>query len=289
MLTIFTDTDTDITLKDANEFGIKLIPMPYIMDEKVIYTYRDFEEFDYKPYYDRLRGGYVPKTAALNMAEYIEIFEEEYKKGNDILYIHFSNKLSGTFNAMNMAVDELKEKYPERKFTAIDTLTISCGSYSMIVDFLKEVKKGKSVEELVKWAEEERQHYNLLIMADDLQFFKASGRVSGVAAFAGTLLNLKPLIKIFDDGTMGNYAKVRGSKAGIDAFIKEVEQNQIDIKKHGIVVGHADAKDNCDKLINGLKAKFGDDLPIRIVLVNPTIGAHCGPGAIGIGYYGKKR
>lgn len=289
MLTIFTDTDTDVTLAKAKELGLKLIPMPYVMDEKVVYTYRDFEVFDYKPFYNRLRQGYVPKTAALNVSEYLEIFEPEFKNGNDILYIHFSDKLSGTFNAMNIAVNDLKERYPDRKFTAINTKTISAGSMLFIKDALNYLKQGHSVEDLVKWSENEVSHYNLVIMAEDLKFFAASGRVSGFAAFAGTLLNLKPLIKVTDDGSMVNYGKVRGSLQAIKALADAVCEREVDIEKHGIVIGHCDAQESCDKLIAILRERLGDKFPIEVVLVNPTIGAHCGPSAMGIGFYGKTR
>ena len=125
MVTIFTDTDTDITLKEANEHNIKLISMPYIIGEKEIKPYVDFTEFDSSTFYNELRNGLVPTTCAINTEIYRQYFEAELKKGNDILYIHFSRNMSGSFNAMDLTINELKEEYPDRTIYTIDTKGIT--------------------------------------------------------------------------------------------------------------------------------------------------------------------
>ena len=132
-----TDTDTDITPEIANQYGYKLISMPYTLNDKDVYPYVDFETFDYKTYYDTLRGGVVPKTFALSPEKYIEYFEPTLKEGKDIVYVHFSAAMSGTFNSMNLAWQELKEKYPERRFCAIDTKGVSICCYNIALEIAK--------------------------------------------------------------------------------------------------------------------------------------------------------
>ena len=158
MYTLFTDTDTDITLEEAKKYGYKLISMPYIIDGKEVYPYEDFETFEYKEFYDVLRKGVIPSTCAISPSKYMEYFEEEFKKGNDILYVHFSAAMSGTFNAMNLAYQELKEKYPDRVLYTIDTKGITILSNIIVKEIGDMYLKGATVEEILKWAEEEVDH-----------------------------------------------------------------------------------------------------------------------------------
>ena len=191
MLVFFTDTDCDITPKIAEEYGFKLISMPYLINEKETKPYEDFEKFDSKTFYDSLRNGILPKTCAISPAKYIEYFEPHFKEGNDILYVHFSKAMSGTFNSMNIALEELQEKYPERKFYTIDTKAITALSYLIIKEIGKLYKEGKTIEELLSWAKENVDKYAIYFYADDLKFFKLSGRVSNFSASAiKFLLNL---------------------------------------------------------------------------------------------------
>ena len=194
MITLFTDTDTDISLSLANELGLKMISMPYVIDKKEVYPYEDFEEFDYKEFYDILRKGIVPSTCAISPVKYMEYFEKEFEQGNDILYIHFSKAMSGTFNAMNIAYEELKAKYPERTLYTIDTKGITILSYAIVRDIVDMIKDGKTIEEVLAWAETEIDHYATYFFADNLNFFAKSGRVNNVTAVMGNILGFRPII-----------------------------------------------------------------------------------------------
>ena len=147
MLVFFTDTDCDITPDIAKEYGFELISMPYFVNEKEINPYVDWQDFNSKEFYDMLRGGVIPKTSAISPSKYIEYFEPHFKAGNDIIYVHFSKNMSGTFNAMNLALEELYEKYPERKFYSIDTKAITALSYLIIKEIGKLYKEGKTALE----------------------------------------------------------------------------------------------------------------------------------------------
>ncbi|MBQ7643265.1 MAG: DegV family protein, partial [Clostridia bacterium] len=132
MYVLFTDTDTDLTPVEAKHFGYHLISMPYSIGDKTVFPYEDFEVFDYKAFYNSLRHGVMPQTSGLSPQKYIDYFEPFFKEGKDVLYVHFSEVMSGTFAALKIAEDELKEKYPERTLHKIDTKGITIGSLNIV-------------------------------------------------------------------------------------------------------------------------------------------------------------
>lgn len=290
MYQLFTDTDTDVTPEIAKQHGYKLISMPYSLENGVdVYPYEDFEVFDYKTYYDALRSGIIPKTFALSPTKYIEYFEPTLKEGKDIVYVHFSAAMSGTFNSMSLAWQELQQKYPERKLYAIDTKGVSVCSYSIAMEIANLAKNGASAEELVAWAQKEVEKYAVYFYSDDLKFFGKSGRVSGLAATMGGILGIRPIINVNSDGIMGAVAKAKGRRNTQKMLLHFVETLQEDIKSHRVVIGHADALDLAVDLQSQLKELYGEDLDTEILVVNPTIGGHCGPNTVGVCFYAKHR
>ena len=188
MLTLFSDTDCDVTPAIAKEYGFKIIPMPYAVDGKLYHPYVESQDYDHKAFYDLLRQGTIPTTSAVSDAVYIKYFEPEFAAGNDIFYVHFSSGMSNTFENMNRAVKELLEKYPERKFWTVDTLGISAQSLNIVFEIGDLFKAGKTPEEVLEWAKVEVQKFPLYFIADDLKFFRRSGRVSGLAATMGNFI-----------------------------------------------------------------------------------------------------
>ena len=280
MLHIFVDSDCDITKAQAEEYGVSLISMPYFIGEKEVYPYVDFEEFEPHAYYNMLREGTIPTTAALSPANYKEIFEPAFAKGDTILYIHFSNAMSLTFDNMEKAISELKEKYPDVRFEHFDTMSMTTGAYVIVKEMLERYKKGATIDELIKWGEEERQHFACYFFADDLKFFRRSGRVSGFSAFMGGMN---------EKGIMGSFGKAIGQANALKTMVKFVEELGEDIKNYTFVVGHTDAPLLVKKMCEMLKAKFGEDLNIEKVPCNPTAGAHSGPGGVSVAFHAKHR
>ena len=289
MFTLFTDTDTDLTPIEAKHYGYKLISMPYIIDEKEIKPYEDFVEFDYKAFYDQLRGGVLPKTCALSPMAYKAYFEDELAKGNDILYVHFSKNMSGTFNAMQIAIDELKELYPERTVYTIDTKGITILSNIIVKEVGDLYLAGKTVEEILDWAKENVDHYATYFFADTLKFFALSGRISNFSGLFGNLIGIKPIIYMDDNGQMTNIGKVKGKKNAFNKLIEYFDELALDIYNRRIVIGHSDALELAQSFGDMLKEKYGSNLNIEYVVVNPTAGSHCGPETIGIAFYAKHK
>lgn len=289
MYTLFTDTDCDITPEIAERYGYKLISMPYTIEGKQIFPYVDFKEFDYRDFYDRLRKGVIPTTSALSPIEYMNYFEPEFAAGNDIVYIHFSAAMSATFNSLRLAMEELQEKYPDRKLTLIDTKGITLGSYNICLNIGELHKNGASLEDIQKWAETEVDKTAFYFYADDLKFFGKSGRVSGFAAFFGNIIGLKPIIFIDSDGQMKTKDKCRGRKQTLQKLLDYVIDLEEDIKNHRVIIAHSDAMPIAEEFGAMMKKQFGEDLNIEYEVVNPTAGSHCGPNAIGVSFHAKHR
>lgn len=289
MYQLFIDSDCDITLEEANEYGAKFISMPYIEDDKEIYPYETWKEFDSHGFYQRLREGKMATTCAISPEAYKEKFREEFAKGNDILYAHFSTIMSATFNAMRLALEELKEEFPERKFYEIDAKGITIGARSLVLEVMKLYKAGKSVEELLKFADDEVQHFAVYFFADNLKFFKRSGRVTGFKALMGNLVGVKPIIYMDEEGKMVNIGRAKGRQNALQTLLDKVIELEEDIRKYPVVIAHTDNEELANELGKMVKAHFGEDLLITYNVVNPTAGAHCGPDTIGISFHAKHR
>ena len=289
MLRLFTDTDTDITPAVAAEYGYRLISMPYSIDAKTVYPYVDFDEFESRKFYDLLRSGVLPTTSAISKERYIEYFEPEFAAGNDILYVHFSRAMTVTFHAMDQAVAELKEKYPERNFYEIDTKGITTISYAIVREVGDLLKAGKTVEEVLEWAKTEVDKFAMYFFADDLKFFRRSGRVSGLAATMGTLIGIRPIIYMSQEGKMVSCGKEKGRVKAMERLVQQVADLGEDFKSHRFAIGHTDAPELAQEVGRMIRERFGDDFPIDYVVCNPTAGSHAGPNGVGVCFHAKHR
>ena len=289
MLKLFIDSDIDISLEEAKSLGVEMISMPYYIGEEAHYPYVDSETIDFKGFYDTLRKGIIPTTTALSPVDYMNYFEPHFKNGDDILYIHFSEAMSGTFNAMHIALTELQEKYPERKFYKVDTKAITVLGYAIAKEAIKLYQAGKSAEEIVSYVEELRDHYTVYFYSDDLKFFAKSGRVSGFAAFMGGLIGLHPIIYIGGDGKMKSVSKARGKKNALRKLVEYMEELGEDVLNYPIYLAHSDADEILDDLEKMVREVVGNDVKLQRVMVNPTAGSHCGPNNVGLCFHCTKR
>ncbi len=288
MLKIFTDTDTDITPVIAAEYGYSLISMPYSIDAKTVYPYEDFETFDAHAFYDMLRGGVLPTTSAISKERYIHYFEKDFREGNDILYVHFSRAMTNTFDVMDQAVAELKQKYPGTRFEEIDTKGITTISYNIVREVGDLVKAGKSLDQILDWAKEEVDHFAMYFFADDLKFFRRSGRVSGLAAAMGTLIGVRPIIHMSEEGKMVSVGTETGRLKAMTHLVNTVAQLGDRINEHRICIGHTDAPHIAHEVGKMIENKFGPQR-IEYVDVNPTAGSHCGPNGVGVCFHAIHR
>lgn len=289
MLRLFADTDCDVTPEIAKEYGISLISMPYSIDDVTVYPYEDFDTFDAHAFYDKLRGGVLPNTSAISREKYLKYFEPVFAAGDDIIYVHFSRALSATFDAMDQAVAELLKKYPERKFYAIDTRGITVLSLNIVLEIGDMLKAGRTVEEILEWAKTEIDKFALYFFADDLKFFKHSGRVTGLAATMGTLLGVRPIIYMNAEGKMVSIGTERGRARAINRLLASVDELGDNVKAHRVLIGNTDAPEIVREIAARLYEKYGEELQVIRVDVNPTAGSHCGPNGVGICFHSIHR
>ena len=289
MLVLFTDTDTDLTPREAAKYGYRLISMPYCIGEKTVYPYEDFETFDPHTFYDSLRRGVMPTTTLLTADRYISYFEPVFANGDDILYVHFSAAMTGTFDVMEKALDILREKYPERRFYSIDTKGITIESLNIVKEVGDLFLAGRTADEIVLWADKEVDKFATYFFADDLKFFARSGRVGGLAAFMGGMLGVRPIIYMNAEGRMVSVGKEKGRHNALNRLVKYVEELGDDLERHRIIIGHSDSPELAQTLGHMLYEKFGGNIQIEYAVVNPTAGSHCGPDGVGVCFHAIHR
>ena len=289
MYAIFTDTDTDTTKQIADHYGYRLISMPYAVDATEIQPYIDYEEFDSHTFYEMLRSGVMPRTSSISEVNYVEYFEPDFAAGRDILYVHFSRNNSSTFQAMDRAVASLQKKYPERRFYEIDARAISVGALAVVSEVGDMYLRGCPVEEILEWAKEEVDRFAAYFFVDDLKFLQRSGRVSGIVGFVGNILGVRPMLYMSAEGNLETVGKEKGRVNAMRRLISYVEELGEDLEKHRIIIGHADVPEMAERLKSMLLERFGENLWIEIVSINPTVGCHSGPDTLGLSFHAKHR
>lgn len=284
---LMTDSDSDLPFALQQEMNIPVVQMPYILEGK---EHLDDlgQSMDYKTYFDKMRNGATPTTSALNETIYLEYFEPILQEGKDLLFIAFSSQLSGTINAIYAAREQLMEKYPERKFTVVDTLSISGPQTLLVIKAHEMYITGASMEEVAAWLEENKIRAQAWFTVDDLKYLKRGGRVSPAAAAIGTLLDLKPILTETCEGKLAAAEKVRGRRKAMNFIVDKAVENIEDQKESIALLLHADAPEDAARLKELAQAKL-PELTIRIENVGPVIGAHAGPGTLALCFMGKKR
>lgn len=288
MSVLFCDSNLELWHDKIEALNLKVIYMPYVInDEEKIYDLG--KTMNFTEFYNQIINGAMPKTQALNPQNYIDYFEPYLKKGEDILYIHFSHKLSATFEFMEKAINELKQKYPERKITTVDTLTISIGGTGLLYEAAKLHNTGASDEEVVNFVKKYRNKYLAYFIVDDLNHLKRGGRISSAKALMGTMMNIKPILTINSSGEIISLDKASGKKKALLLMLEKVKNEGQNLLDHPIIVTHANAEDDALFLVKKLKDYLKEDANIWLQPIGPTVGTHCGPGTVGISFYGKKR
>lgn len=287
MYQLFCDSNCELWHTEAKELGLNVIRMPYVLDGEEYY-YDLGEKTDFKHFYDRMRAGAVPTTSAINEQNYIDYFEPVLKEGKDIYYITFSHKLSATFESMDRAIAALKEKYPDREIRTFDTKSISLGAGFQVRLAAKKYNAGATMDELGAYLTEIREHTVVYFVVDDLVYLKRGGRISSLTAAFGSLLSIKPMISVMPDGSLQSVGKVRGAKRVFSEFVRIMREHNCNVKDYNIEVLQADCPETGDMFVETLKQEFGGDIKVDYQVVGPVIAAHCGPGTLGLIFYGDK-
>lgn len=261
--------------------------MPYTICGQQHYDDLGKDTYNAQDFFNLIRQGNMPITSGLNAEEYKSYFEPYFAKGEDILYVSFSSKMSSTFNYMDLAVKELREKYPNAKFTRYDTKGISMVAGLPCYYAGKMHKEGKSNEEIIEFLDIFTKKMSCVFSPNDLNHLKRGGRLSGVQAALGTLLQVKPILKMVD-GSLVNTSKVNGRKKALAVIIEETIQNVREIDKYPIVILNADCPEDAEKIEKALKNAY-PEVEIWSLDVGPVIGTHCGPDTIATVFVGDMK
>lgn len=285
---IITDSTTDLTQELINELDITVIPMEFNIDGKGYLNYSDERDISYKEFYDFLRNGKNSTTSLINTTTFTELFEPILEDGKDILYIAFSSGLSGTYNSSCIAAQMLSEKYTDSKIYTVDSLSASMGEGLLVYHAVNKKKEGMNIDELKDWVENNKLNLCHWFTVDDLHHLKRGGRLSSAAAIVGTMLNIKPVLNVDNEGHLIPVEKVRGRKLSITAMLKMMEKTAINPEEQTIFISHGDCLEEAEFLANLVKEKLNVK-DIKMNYIGPVIGSHSGPGTIALFFLGTER
>lgn len=285
---IITDSCCDLDFGMRKNLGVEYIKMVITSEGKESLIDLDWTNFSPKEFYDFMRKGQRFKTTQVNMEDYIEKFEPYLKKDIDILSLVTSSGLSGSINSCNLAKEELLKRYPDAVIYAIDTLRGSLGQGLICFYAAKLKKEGKSIKEIADWIENNKLNIHQVGSVDDLSYLKRAGRVTGMAAFMGGLLKIKPIIISNAKGQNATISKVKGRKNSVRECFKYMQENIINPESQTIFLVHADC---AETELEEIKKEIYETFKCKDIYVNyvgPVIGSVVGPGMFGIYFYGKK-
>lgn len=241
-----------------------------------------------KELYDSLRAGEVATTSAVNPEGWISIMEPALRAGSDVLALAFSSGLSTTYQSAVIAAKDLLERYPDRRIYVVDTLCASLGQGLLVWYACRKRDAGMDLEAVRDWVEENKLHLCHWFTVDDLMFLKRGGRVSATTALVGTMLQIKPVLHVDDEGHLINVSKARGRKASIDALAKKVAELGEGFDNETMFISHGDCVEDANYLAQVLKETYGVR-HIHINHVGAVIGSHAGPGVLALFFLGKHR
>ena len=286
---LLTDSTSDISQKLADEIGVTVLPLQFELDGLTYRNFADEREMSSEEFYDAMRSGKIAKTSQIGVHEFCEYFTPFLEKGQDILYLAFSSGLSGTYNSSLIAIEELEEKFPDRKIVSVDTLAASAGEGLLVYYAARMKKEGMGMEELAKWVEDYRLHLCHWFTVDDLHHLKRGGRVSAATAIVGSALNIKPVLHVDNEGHLINMSKARGRKASLNAMLDQMAETYYPEGWDTVMIGHGSCRSDADYVASEVKKRFKGIKKVIIGNIGPVIGAHAGPGVLALFFMGETR
>ena len=281
---ITADSTVDLPKAFLEEKQVPVVSLSYIIDGA---TYKDGEGLTSKEFYDKIREGAMPTTSQVNPEQARALFEPILKGGTDILHIAFTSGLSGTYNSCRIAAEELSEEYPDRKIVVVDSLCAASGGGMLLYKAIELKEQGKSFDEIVTWVEENKLHVCHDVTVDDLFHLHRGGRVSKTSAVLGTIIKIKPIIHVNDEGKLIVIGKERGRKKALQTLVERMEEKSQGFENDIVMITHGDALEDAEYVKGLIQDKFG----ITNIMINPlgtVIGSHTGPGVIALFYMGNR-
>lgn len=282
---IITDATADLNAELlAGLPEVKIIPMNVQVNGRE-YLFGPGGNIECDEFYTFLRSGQFASTSQINPATYREHFEAILKEGKDLLYLCFSSGMSKTIQSANMAIEELKEEYPGRTILCLDTLCAAVGEGLFVMEAARKQAQGMDIHSLYNWLEEHRLNLCHWVTVDTFDHLKHGGRVSATSAAMGTLLGIKPLIHVDENGKLVAMGKPRGKKKALEALLSNMEKGWLPEISKQVIIGHGDSLEVARELRDMVAARF-PEAEIYIATIGPVIGAHAGPGVMTVFFWG---
>ena len=284
---IMTDSCCDMPAQLADELGIIVLPLTVLLGEDSFKNYLDGREIGFKAFYDRVRDGAMPTTSAVSVGDFEDAMRSVLSQGKDILCLNFSSALSTTYQSACIAAGSMKEEFPEATVHVLDTTCASLGQGLLV--YLCACKKmdGKSLEEVYQYAEDTKLHIAHWFTVNDLNHLKRGGRVSAATALVGTMLSIKPILHVDNEGRLINVGKARGRKASLLMLADEFEKHVMD-PSLPVFISHGDCEEDAKFVAAEVEKRTGAKTMV-INYVGPVIGAHTGAGVIALCFAAKER
>ncbi len=282
---ITVNSTVDLPKEWLEERHVPVVPLKYTIDGE---TYTDMEGLSAKAFFAKLREGKMSVTSQVNPEEAAELLEPYVKDGKDVLHLGFSSGLSGTLNSMRIAGQMLEEKYPEAKVIVIDTLCACLGEGLLLYKALQQKAMGKTIDETAQWVEENKLHICHNVTVDDLNHLHRGGRVSKTTAVLGTLVQIKPIIHMDDNGKLQVIGKERGRKKSLNKIVDMAVEQSKGWDNDIIMITHGDCIEDAEYVAKLVREKMGID-NILINNIGTVIGSHTGPGVVAVFCMGNKR
>lgn len=280
---ILTDSNADLSAEYFTSNNVVLAPMPYQMNGKdyIDSPFGGSNVMPRKEFYDAMRAGAHPTTSQINQASFEEILEPIFAAGDDVIYVAFSSGLTGTQNSARLAGEDLQEKYPERKLYIADTLSASMGQGHMVKLAVEALAQGKSAEEIVALVEKERFCLHHWFTVDDLVYLKRGGRISATSAALGTMLSIKPILAVNNEGRLVSIEKAKGRKKAIKQLATHLQEVLGDKPAPIYVITADSAEADVELLRTNIRTLCNREVD-EVVDLTPVVGAHAGPGLLAI-------
>ncbi|MGD9568327.1 MAG: DegV family protein [Sedimentibacter sp.] len=283
---ILTDSSCDLSFDYINENNINVISFPYSINGKDYID--DFgKTLSYKDFYNELRNGAMPSTSQISSYTFEQEFKKYAKEGNAVIYIGFSSALSQTFNNSIIARNMVLEEFPDADIAVIDSKSASVGLGLLVFYANEMLKQGKQKNEITEWVENNKLKSNHWFIIDSLDHLKRGGRISATSAAVGTILDVKPLLSVNNEGKLDVVKKIRGRKKAIRELLDEL-QNIKNPQEQTIFINHGDCLADAEQL----KRMVINEINVKDVVINyigPIIGSHTGPGMLCMVFMGEER
>jgi len=277
----------DLPAEYFKEHNVPLISYTYTLDDRIFSD--DCTEESRAYIYKRMREGAVTSTSMINTFTYYEFFKGLMDTGKDVIFLDMTRQISNSFVSAQEAAGKIKEEYPNQRFYLMDTLCVS-GGLGMLLYYMVNLKEeGKSFDEVIKWGEENKQKIIHWFTVDDLNFLKRGGRVSNSAAMVGTLLSIKPVLYVSEDGKLVAASKIHGRKKALLDILEKMKNDFTEPDGKEVFINHADCLEDAEFMKKKVLETFPTVSKVTILSLGAVIGAHCGPGLFTIFYLGNKR